>query len=46
MPSKNIPISIERFGGLISYKITYSDHQDFYDFTYREDTTKNFLNYF
>ena len=37
-------ISIERFDGLVTYKITYSDHQDFYKFTDPENTVVNFLN--
>lgn len=36
-------ISIERFGGLISYKINFSDH-DFYNFTDSEDIAENILN--
>lgn len=36
-------ISIERFGGLISYKIDFFDH-DFYNFTDSEDIAENILN--
>ena len=37
-------IFIERFAGVISYEVTYSNHQDFYNFTNPEYTVVNFLN--
>lgn len=41
---ENRPISMEKFGGRISYKISYSDHKRFYEFTDPEDTIEDFLN--